>query len=455
MPIQSLHTGYTGLVAGQIGIDTTSNNIANANTEGYTRQRVDQRQAMSRDIIVGRLGTGTTVDDITRARDAFLDDRARAAMAQSESFAVNAEMLSRAESLLAEPDFGITTAMDDLWAGFEDLALDPSDTGRRTAVLNQLEVLTGRFNAVAEGMSKLVDDAGARIMTQLTDANQALAEIADLNKGILRAGATGSSPNDLIDRRDLLLDDVVAQLGARVTQQEDGSVRVSLNGLSLVDGSTAQPLSWDVATNQLLHQSGHAMQAAGEIGGLQMFVTDDVPTIMSQLDQLAIDLHDALNTRHQAGFVDSGVSGGALLSYSPGTPAETLQVVLPDVTQFAVSGVDGTPFPIHDGDNAQSLSRLRDDLFGGGGTASLLDAARELVAEVGGRTAGSRAAADAQTDLLASAELARGAAHGINLDEEMIELIRYQRAYEAAARVVTAADQALDTLINRTGIVGR
>ncbi len=455
MPIQSLHTGYTGLAASQIGLDTTSNNIANANTEGYTRQRVDQREAPSRDIIVGRLGQGTMVEDISRVRDGFLDDRARSAMAQAASFEINGEMLSRAESLLAEPDFGLTSALDDLWAGFEDLALDPTDNGRRTAVLNQLEVLTGRFNSIATGMEDLVEDAGVRISSKLTSTNDTLAEIAQLNAAILRAGATGNSPNDLIDRRDLLLDDVVTDLGARITAQEDGTVRVSLNGLSLVDGGVTRPLTWDGTTNQLLHSSGHALQASGEVGGLQMFVSDDATEITSQLDQLASDLYDALNAQHQSGFVASGVPGDTLLNYVPGEVAATLSVTTSDIADLAVSSIDGTPFPVHNGHNATAIAELRNSLVAGGGTASLLDSARAFVAEVGSRTSAAEAAAAAQGDLLASAELARESAHGINLDEEMIELIRYQRAYEAAARVVTTADQALDTLINRTGIVGR
>lgn len=455
MSIQSLQTGYTGLSASQIGIDTTSNNIANANTDGYTRQRVDQRQLHSRDIIVGRIGQGTTVDDITRARDAFLDDRVRSATAQTSSFETNAEMLSRAESLLAEPDFGITSALDDLWAGFEDLSLDPSDTGRRTAVRNQLEVLTGRVNAVADGMSDLVVDAGKRVSTELAQVNDTLAEIAELNGAIARASATGSSPNDLLDRRDVLLDNIVADLGARVTQETSGGLRVSINGLALVDGNVAHALAWNETTAELTHANGLTVQAGGQIGGLQIFIDADVPEIVGQLDQLVIDLHDELNSRHQSGFSAPGTPGGPLLSYTPGDPAGTLSVAIASVDDFALSSVDGTPFPVHNGENAVFLSELRSDLVAGGATASLLGSARELVAEVGGRTAGARAAARAQSDLQASAELARGAAHGINLDEEMIELIRYQRAYEAAARVITAADQALDTLINRTGIVGR
>ncbi len=454
MSIQSLRTGYTGLRAGQIGLDTASNNIANANTDGYTRQRVEQGQLLSRDIIVGRVGQGTSVEDISRARDAFLDDRVRAALSNSAAFDTNAELLTRAESLLAEPEFGITSAMDDLWSGFEDLALDPTDTGRRTSVLNQLDVLTSRINAVSKGMDDLVNDTSARAATDIDAINLSIAEIAQLNAAIVRAGNNGSTPNDLYDQRDLVLDSIVEEIGAKVTYQDDGNVRVSLNGMALVDGITPNALSWDITNQTLMHSTGHELQAGGRFGGLQTFMAQDATEIIGQLDQLTIDIADALNSYHQGGFVDSGVAGGALVSYSALDPAGTISVVLTDIADFALSSIDGTPFPVHNGDNALRLASLRNDPVAATGD-SLLGAARELVSDVGGRTAGAKASARSQGDLAATAELSRTSAHGINIDEELIDLIRYQRAYEAAARVITTADQALDTLINRTGLVGR
>jgi len=455
MPIPGLNTGYSGLTAAQIGLDTASNNIANANTEGYTRQRVEQGQLRARDIQVGQVGQGTSINDITRARDAFLDERVRSASAQTAAFETNSQLLSRAESLLAEPDYGVTSALDDLWSGFEDLALDPSDQGRRTAVKNQLDVITTRLNSISTGMDDLVADASSRVETSLASINDTIAKIAQLNETIGRSAATGTTPNDLLDNRDLLIDSLVTDIGATVTYTANGHVRVSLNGLSLVDGVTSRQLDWNATTQELTHENGLTLRVGGTIGGLQKFIQDDAPQILGQLDDLTTDLVTALNTKHAAGFSDSGVAGANLLDFNPTDPAGTVFVALTSTAAFALSAVDGTPFPIHNGDNALSLSQLRNDLTAAGATSSLLDAARGLISEVGSRTSAALAQATAQANLKLSAELSRSSAHGVNLDEEMIELIRYQRAYEAAARIITAADQALDTLINRTGIVGR
>ncbi|MCB0990041.1 MAG: flagellar hook-associated protein FlgK [Acidimicrobiales bacterium] len=454
MPIQSLHTGYSGLNVAQIGIDTTSNNVANANTEGYARQRIDQRALPNIDKIVGRLGTGVKVDDITAARDLFLDARVRDARAQTAGYSANAELLARAEGLLGEPDFGIASALDDLWNGLEDLSLDPSDAGKRTTVKNQLEVIAGRFNAIAEGMDDLVADTGTQLTSELKDINLVIDEIAELNGSIQQVIASRSTPNDLIDRRNLLLDELSEKLGVHVTHLDNASVRVSLNGLALVDGQSAKHVSWDASSLQLLHANGSALRAGGSVGGFQSFIVDDAASINTQLDQLAIDIHDAMNTRHAAGFVDSGVAGGALFSYDITDPARTLTSVLASIDDLAVSGVDGTPFPIHDGDNARFMAELRNEALGPG-SPILLESARGLVTDIGSRTAQALASADANADLQLSAELQRSGATGVNIDEEMVALIQYQRAYEAAARVITAADEALNTLINRTGLVGR
>ncbi|MCP3934275.1 MAG: flagellar hook-associated protein FlgK [Actinomycetia bacterium] len=454
MPIQSLHTGYSGLRVAQIGIDTTSNNVANANTEGYTRQRVDQRQLPTIDIIAGRLGTGVEVEDITGARDLFLDARVRDARSQTAGHTANAELLARAEGLLGDPDYGITAALDDLWNGIEDLSLDPSDAGKRTAVINDLEVVAARFNAIAEGMDDLVADTGTQLTTQLADINLVIDEIAELNGSIQQVIASRSTPNDLLDRRNLLLDTLSEELGVHVTQLDNESVRVSLNGLALVDGQSTRHVSWDATNLELLHESGTTLRAGGSIGGFQNFIVDDAAAINNQLDQLAIDIHDAMNTRHAAGFVDSGVAGGTLYSYDVADPARTLATTIASIDDLAVSAVDATPFPVHNGDNARYMAALRGDPVGAG-SKILLESARGLVTEIGGRTAQAQAAAAANADLQLSAELQRSGTTGVNIDEEMVSLITYQRAYEAAARVITAADQALDTLINRTGIVGR
>ena len=455
MSIHGLYTGYTGLNASQLGIDTASHNVANANTDGFTRQRVEQSARVPRDMVVGQLGTGVSVDDISRSRDAFLDARLRGALSSQASLQVSADLLGRAEGVLGEPDLGISRALDDLWATFEDLSLDPTDPGRRLGVLASLSATTSRFNAIAESFEALGADTSSRLSTRLDSINALLSEVAELNRTIPASAATGTTPNDLLDSRDLNLDAIAEALGAQVSTDNLGRSRVPLNGLALVDGLTANPLTWNPVSELLEHTSGFALNAGGSIGGLQSFITSDLPALRGKLDVLAVDLATALNATHQGGFSAAGVARGDLLTYDPADAARTLQVLISDPAELASSDDGSAPFPTHNGENARLLADLRNTLSAAGGTQSLLGATRGFVADIGGRTASATRAAATQADITASIGMNRSNAHGVSLDEEMINLIRYQRAFEAAARVVTMADQALDTLINRTGIVGR
>jgi len=455
MSIQSVRTGYSGLAAAQLGMDTAANNVANANTIGYTRQRVGQSPSPARELIIGQVGTGVRVDDITRARDAFLDARLRGAVSSEASLETRAGLLGRAENILGEPEFGVSTALDNLFATFEDLSLDATDQARRLGVMASVSAVADRFNRITDGLSALRDDASNRVTATVESVNNLLAGIAELNTAISISESRGANPNDLLDRRDRSLDELATATGAQISTDASGFARVTLNGLSLVDGGRANSLSWDPATETLAHSGGSAVTSGGVIGGLQSFITSDITEIQSSIDALAVDLANAINVTNQAGFTAAGVAGGDLLTFDVAEPAGSLSIATTDPTAVAASDDGTAPFAVHNGQNARALADLRDTLSAGGGVLTLLGAARSVVTDVGSRTATTKQAASTQAQLATSAELSRAASQGVNIDEEMIELIKYQRAYEAAARVVTTADQALDTLINRTGIVGR
>ncbi len=162
-----------------------------------------------------------------------------------------------------------------------------------------------------------------------------------------------------------------------------------------------------------------------------------------------------MNAQHALGFSGPGTPGTDLFTYNPVDPSGTIAVAITDPSEIAASDTDAVPYPVHNGENAQRLSELRVTLVAAAGTQSLADMARELVAEVGTRVSAARDSAASQQDLASAARLARETETGVSLDEEMVELMRYQQAYAAAARVITTADSALDVLVNRTGLVGR
>ena len=449
----ALHVALSGLRAAQLAMDTASHNVSNANTPGFTRQRVDLASRYPRMTPDGQLGMGVKVTDITRIRDAFLDARFRSSIAAHHSMETRSAFLDRAELVLAEPDMGISSELGRLFDAFEDLALNPPDTSSRISVIEQLGALTGRINETASGLNKLSQDAVTAIRATIDEINSIATQIADLNVAILDASTDVGTPNDLMDQRDVLVDRLAELTGATAALEDNGSVRVSIGGISLVSGALARPLSYDETTGQVLHASGVAVVPGGELRGMHLAVTEDIPALMGQLDTFVVNLVDQINTIHGAGFLPGGGAGGDLLSYDPSAPSLSLTVAITDPADLATAGSAGPPYPTFDGSIADQLADLRTAPVVAG--RSLLDSYRAFVTVLGQEASTARMSADTQAGLASAAEIARTSSHGVSVDEEMVNLIEFQRMYEAAARVITTVDQALDTVINRMGVVGR
>ena len=446
MGIQGLNTGYTAIRAAQAALDTISHNIANATTEGYTRQRVDQTSLPGYATGSGILGQGVDIASISRQRDHFLDEQARTEDSRFAGMNARSQLLSQAEVRFGELDAGIDVSLGEAFASLEELALHPESTPVRHTVLDALDNVATRLRATAEGLHGLELAADTDVRVAVSEANNLITQIADLNGRIVGLSGAGS-PNDLLDQRDRLVDQLSSLTGAESIRGAHGAVRVSLNGLSLVDGISPVTLHVD-ASGTVTHPDG-AIRLGGEIGGLVTFTQTDLPAMQAKLDAFATELATAFNTQNAAGFMASGAAGGPLFAIGGG--ARDLQMVATGPADLAVAG--SSTAATFDGGNAQAMADLRTTNLAGGGT--LLARFRDVVTGVGVTAA--RAASDlrSQQSLQSASSLARESRHGVSLDEEMTNLIAHQRALEAAARVMSAIDETLGTLINRTGVVGR
>ena len=450
----SLYTALSGLQAARVRMEVASNNIANVATEGYTRQRADLVPRERYQAPYGAVGSGVTIAGITRMRDNFLDATLRSGADLSARSSVRAELLGRAETILAEPDEGITGPLADLWSSFEDLATNPTNGGSRASVLASLDDVAGRIREISSSWDRLAGDVRLRMADQLDSVNDALVEIADLNRAIVTSSDGNGRPNDLLDRRDAVADSLARSIGATTFNLPDGTVKVSLGGVSLADGVTTTTLT--LGSDGIVRTtSGIELTPGGEIGGFHDFLTTDLSGIRADLDGFAEDLANALNTTHQAGWVSATEAGGPLLQFTPGAAAASLRSAITDPAKLALSSTQGPPFPAFDVGNMQALAGLRTALTAGGGTATLGATAAGIAVRVGSAAANATRSAQSQLAIASAAEMARQSGHGVSLDEEMTDLMGAQHAYDAAARIMTTIDQMLDTLINRTGLVGR
>jgi flagellar hook-associated protein 1 len=423
-----LQTSLSGLQAAQAAIDTTSENIANANTAGYTRQRVNLTESGALTIPAlteqgggTQLGTGVSMQDITRIRDQFLDVQYRAQNTATSNANTNASELAEVQTAINEPSSdGLQSVMSKFWSAWTALGQAPTNAAAQQAVVDAGQTLASTFNAVSAQMQTVQSQASQQYST-LTGANgqvqQDAQQIATLNAQITQATQAGQSPNTLLDQRDNLIDDLSSLAQVSVSTGSNGAVSINFGDASspLVSGAT---VTWP----QTLTSA-----AGGKLGSLLSLSSSTGPigTMLSSLDNIANQVVSSVNGLQPSSPFFTGTSAGTIaVSATPST------------IQTSSSSTSGA-------DLAQAIGNLA------GGAADQSYAA--FVAQVGNSVQAANSTQATQQAVLTAVSNQRQSVSGVSLDEEMTNLIQYQQAYQASARVMNAINSTLDTLINSVG----
>jgi len=446
----------------RIALDIAANNIANAATAGYVRRSlvgvsVEASHAALWSHYDG-YGDGVAVGEVHRMVDPLLDSRARREHAGLGYLLTASTVLLRVDNSIAEPGpNGVSAALVDLKNAWQDLSLNPGGDAARQQVISRAETLAQALHSQVSNVAGEEADQRLRLVNLVGEINAAATDLATLNRQILAADINGSDTSTLRDQRDALAMQLAEQAGATTTVRPDGMFDVTLGGQSLVLGREAgtvliasgvtpdgdadgSPITFEVDLGGTV--TALPSTFSGELGGITDLLTDTLPAYRTGLDQVVRDFADAVNAQHALGFDLAGSPGGAFFDYDPANPAATLTVLVTDPAQVAAASVPGGTL---DGGNA--------DLLGVTGTAS--SDYQRLVNGFGSQVAAVERQRANQAALTQSIDAAWEAGAGVNLDEETVNLVTAQRAYEAAARLMTAVDEMLDTLINRTGLVGR
>jgi flagellar hook-associated protein 1 FlgK len=442
-----IQTSLRGLLAQQRALDVTSHNISNASTVGYTRQEVTLAASTpmtvptSSGAAAGSLGTGVDVQAYRRVRDQFLDLQYRGQnMALGEQTA-RSDALAQVELSFGEPgDNGIASALEKFWSAWGDLTNAADGAAARQSLVDQARDLTQRINDLQSGLAGARQRA-ADEYTQLAGAggevNRMASDLAATLNAIRDAEMTGAQPNDLYDRRDLLLDQLSTMGQVSVTPSPAGSVDVSVGGITIVDADDTTGVATVPAGTFPL--SFGTTSPGGRLGGLLdlQSATGPIGSYQTDLAAMAQSLADSVNGIYAAtgtNFFTFGTGASGLPEIKLNEPAISATTL--------VGGVGGQA----DNSLALAISNLR------GGDADWRY--QQLVTRMGNEVAQaqrSEATAQVLTDNLKDR---RESVSGVSLDEEMTNIIRFQRAYQASARAMTTTDEMLDTLINRVGRVG-
>ncbi len=474
-PFAGLNIGLSGLIAAQTAMTTSAHNVANANTPGVSRQRVNlvasppyTYPAFNRSGLPGQIGTGVSVASIERVRDAFLDLQIRGELPLQAQWETTRDELGKIETIFPEPSTsGLGSVLNKFWAGWQDLANDPSSGASRSTLIEQAQTLASTFNSYANQLASEVSNVDYQVGQQVSQINDLAAKIASLNGQIQRVQVTGDNANDLADQRDLLLDQLNAITHVSVAQQADGTVSVSIGGTDLVSSSRARLLSTrhDAAGHLVPTWStgGDVKLGAGSLSAYMNLRDTVLPGYQSQLDTLAQGVADAVNALHVKGVDATGQQGLDFFTYDATKGvAATLAVnavIAGDPQRVAAAATSAASPPAApppgDATIAGQIADLATARLFGGGTQTSTDFYAGLVGTIGADSKQAQDMAGNEQLVVASLTTRRESTSGVSLDEEATDMLRFQHAYQAASRVITSMDEMLNTLINGTGLVGR
>jgi flagellar hook-associated protein 1 len=448
MSFDGLRIGTSGLAAAQRAVETTAHNLANLNTDGYSRQRVETSTAMSRIDHRGLLGPGASgqgvvINGITRATDELMATNLREQMAARSSWEARAGYTSRAEGILGPLDGGLSSALNSFWNSWEALSTDPEGMTARIGVVEAGRQLATSINDAVGRLDRLRGDTATDMTATVDEINDLAGNVAALNGRIAAAKSSGGVALDLMDQRDFTVRQLTELTGARATIDANGDTRVSIAGMPLVQGSSTTPMAVASSPTRVVWSDGSAVAASGRIGALNEIVGAEIPSLRARLDEIATGLLDVVNPAHRTGFGLDGIDGR---NFFAGTDATTIRIDPSLTPAMVAASASGSPA---DGNHALVMGALRNAATSTGATVN------ELFNSVQGLL-GLRAAEAQRQERMSGAivdELSNqlSATVGVSTDTELADMLRFQRAYEAAARVITVVDQMLDRLINGTG----
>lgn len=459
-----------GLRAQQQAINTASQNIANAQTVGYSRQRVEMRASLPTVFPYGSVGTGVDIVSITRARDELLDMAYRTDSAAATGAQTRTTALEQMQSVFGEPsDTGLSAALDKFWSAWNDLANEPTNPAAKAVVRSSGANVATLLNKFASQLDQIDQYNREGMNADVNQANDLAKSIADVNIRIVSAESAGHPANDLRDQRDVMLDKLSKLVGGQVVEHSNGAVAYFVGGRMLIDGADTKRMTMNDDQPPTVTMPGNASPVdgiGGSLGARLQISGTDYPKMMSQLDAIAQGLVEQVNAIHSTGTVYSGnppVGGPAGNFFDVTTPAPVgtdsrltargirLSPTLTGPNSIAAAG-PGDPGP---GNNAvaSALAALRQTpitltALNGTSTSTINDYFNTTIGNLASSVRESQDETTVQSTLASNAELRRQSVSGVSTDEELIAVIQYQHAYQAAARLVTVVDEMMQTLVS-------
>ncbi|MCY7799362.1 flagellar hook-associated protein FlgK [Bacillus haynesii] len=499
-----LEIAKRGLSAQQSALSVTANNISNANTEGYSRQRVTFKAStpypsVSRDSVglAGQMGTGVEIGSVERIRDSFLDYQYRTQNTKAGYYNAKVDAFNQMEGIMNElNDTGLNKVLNSFWNSIQELTNNAHEPSAASVVGQKGQAVAETFNTLYESLTTVQSNLGDQIDQNVMTINSLLSQLNSLNEQIAKVEPNGYLPNDLYDKRDQLLDELSSMVNIKVSYTKTGgnplataegiaSIEIlDVNGQSL--GKVLDGPNFTTETVKVNYDNDTGLVTGVSLGGTDIGIDSFTgkgsllgliesygymsngeekglyPEMLADLDTMALAFAKEFNAVHQSGFTSSGEPGGIFFEFTGGEaePAKGAAGKIKVADEIMNSKGDKIAASLNgeasDNANATNLANVfTKKIQIGDKTTTVLDYYAGIIGEMGVKAQETNRLAKNTETLVNTAELNRQSVSAVSLDEEMSNMIQFQHAYNAAARMITLQDEVLDKIINGMGVVGR
>lgn len=447
----SLLVAMQALEATQGALDATSNNIANANTAGYTRevaQFSENQESLSGSTTTGG---GVTLEGLQSVRDELLNLQIQQQTSLQSSADTQSSTLQQVQSYFSTTGGGdIATALSSFSTSLSQLSANPTSAAAQQGVLSAGQNLANAFKNTTSGLTSAQSDANGQVTQTVAQINTLTQQIAQLNGQLSQRTAAGQDGGTVQDQRDQLVQQLSTLTGISVTQNSDGETITTGNGTPLVMGDqnfTLQTTTGSDGMQHVLDSNGTDITSSisgGQLGGAIEVRDQTIPGFLSQLNTLASQFAASFNAAQAQGYDSNGKTGGNFFTVSsnPADAASSISVAITDPASLAISS-DGSA---GSNGNIVNLSAALTSTLPSGQTPAAAYAG--LVFQVGNSASNASAQSTAIGLNLQQLTNQQGSVSGVNTNEEATNLLRFQTAYEAAARIVSTIQQLSTVTLN-------
>lgn len=493
-----LEANKRGMFTQQSALYTVGHNISNANTLGYSRQRVNMEATtpypgigLNAGTTPGSIGTGVHAGSIQRIRDTFVDRQYRQEANNLGYWESRSNAISQMEDIMSEPsEYGLAQSLNEFWGSLEDLNNNPDNSAARRVVIERGIAVATSFNYLHRQVSEIQGNLKNELEVSTENINSILKQIADLNHQIQKIEPNGYMPNDLYDARDLLLDELSTFFPIEVSYTKSGG-----NALLIAEGPVTVSIKTNTGTIEVVNGKDHATMTSDLTGngveeyfneftfagvgvtggtinhgelipgkGEMLSLIDSYgygidqgyyPEMLKNLDDMANAFASEFNDIHSSGYeFDSAIQAGEFFEITNGAAdIKVLDAIINDPNKLGASSrVDEEG----NGENALLLANMKfESLTIGATDTTIQNFYQSLIGKLGVDGQQANKLAFNSATLALTVENRRASISSVSLDEEMTDMIRFQQAYNASARMITAVDETLDRIINNMGRVGQ